>query len=234
MTGLSCARLSPMCHHDMRIMDAGKTRKACLMKSGFLFGVGAVVVIVGAVAAWILISPLFIDEVVDEQFPGVPSTQALSTMPDDKKQTMAEEVLEAARGMPDKAMNEGRDAMTLTGAPVVLRAGMFRDADTIHKGSGAVGLYQLANGDHLLRFENLKVTNGPDLHVYLVRHPGPEASSDVTPENHIDLGALKGNIGNQNYTIPSGTDLEPFGSVVVWCDAFGVLFATASLTPPAS
>ncbi len=234
MPGLSCARLSTMCHHDTRIMDAGKTRKACLMKRILLFGGGAVVVVVGAVAAWILISPLFIDEVVDEQFPGVPSPQALSTMPDDKKQAMAEEVLEAARGMPDKAMNEDRDAMTSTGAPVVLRAGMFRDADNIHKGSGAASLYQLVNGTQVLRFENLKVTNGPDLHVYLVRHPGPEASSDVTPENHIDLGALKGNIGNQNYTIPAGTDLESFGSVVVWCEAFGVLFATAPLTPPAS
>lgn len=204
------------------------------MKRVLLYGSGAVVVIVGAVVAWILISPLFIDEVVDEQFPGVPSPQALSTMPDDQKQSMAEEILEAARSIPDKSMDEGRDVMTSPGAPVVLRAGMFRDADAVHKGSGTVGLFRLANGDHLLRFENLKVTNGPDLHVYLVRHPGPEASSDVTPENHIDLGALKGNIGNQNYTVPDGADLESFGSVVVWCQAFGVLFATAPLTPPAS
>lgn len=204
------------------------------MKRKLLLGGGAVVVVGGAVAAWILISPLFIDEVVDEQFPGVPTPQALSTMPDDKKQAMAGDVLEAARGMPDTAMDEAKDAMTTPGAPVVLRTGMFRDADGLHKGSGDAGLYQLANGDHVLRFENLKVTNGPDLHVYLVRHPGPLASSDVTADNYIDLGALKGNIGNQNYRIPTGTDIAAFGSVVVWCQAFGVLFSTAPLTPPGS
>lgn len=124
--------------------------------------------------------------------------------------------------------------MTTPGAPVILRAGMFRDADKLHKGSGDAGLYRLADGGHVLRFENLKVTNGPDLHVYLVKHPGPEASSDVTADNYIDLGALKGNIGNQNYTIPAGTDVATFGSVVVWCRAFGVLFSTAPLTPASS
>ena len=79
------------------------------MKRKLLLGGGAVVVVVVAVAAWVLVSPLFIDEVVDEQFPGVPTPQALATMPDDKKQTMADEVLEAARGMPDRAMDEAKD-----------------------------------------------------------------------------------------------------------------------------
>lgn len=204
------------------------------MKRTLLLGGGAVVVVVGAVAAWILISPLFIDEVVDEQFPGVPSPAALAAMPDDKKTEMADEVLDAARGMPDKSMDEGRDTMSAAGAPVALSAGAFRDADKLHKGSGSVGLYKLASGEHVVRFENLNVTNGPDLHVYFVKHPGPEASSDVTSENYIDLGALKGNIGNQNYTVPAGIDVSAFGSVVVWCKAFGVLFATASLTPSAS
>jgi len=203
------------------------------MKRPLLFGGGAVVV-VGAVVAWILVSPLFIDEVVDEQFPGVPTPEALATMPDEKKQAMAEEVLEAARGMPDKAMTDSKDAMTAPGAPVLLRTGAFRDADRLHKGSGSAGIYQLANGDHVLRLENLNVTNGPDLRVYAVRHPGPEASSDVTEENYIDLGALKGNVGNQNYTIPTGTDVGPLASVVVWCRAFGVLFSTAPLATTGS
>jgi len=199
------------------------------MKRKYLLGCGAVVVVLAAVAAWVLISPLFIDEVVDEQFPGVPTSAALSAMPDDKKQAMADEVMDAARNMPDTIMDEEHGAVTGPGAPLVLRKGMFEGADSIHKGSGAASLYQLADGGHLVRFEDFRVTNGPDLHVYLVRHPGPEASSDVTADNHIDLGKLKGNIGNQNYVIPAGTDIADFGSVVVWCQAFGVLFATAPL-----
>ncbi|MBT7363034.1 MAG: DM13 domain-containing protein, partial [Rhodospirillaceae bacterium] len=92
----------------------------------------------------------------------------------------------------------------------------------------------LADGNHVLRLENLDVTNGPDLHVFLVRHPGPVASSDVTDDNYIDLGALKGNIGNQNYAIAPGTDVAGFASVVIWCKAFGVLFSTAPLAPASS
>jgi len=203
------------------------------MKRAFLYGLGFSAVVT-AVAAWILISPLFIDEVVDEQFPGVPTPQALAQMSDETKAAMAGEVLDAARSMPDKAMEELRDEMMKPGAPVVLSAGAFRDADKIHKGSGNAGLYRLADGDHVLRLENLNVTNGPDLHVFLVRHPGPAASSDVTKDNYIDLGALKGNIGNQNYTIAPGTDLAGFASVVIWCKAFGVLFSTAPLVAASS
>lgn len=204
------------------------------MNRAFLYGFGISLVVTGAVAAWILISPLFIDEVVDEQFPGVPTPEALARMPDDKKAAMADKVLEAARGMPDKAMEDARDGMMTPGAPAVLAAGMFRDVDSVHKGSGAAGLYRLADGNHLLRLENLKVTNGPDLRVFLVRHPGPAASADVTAGSYIDLGALKGNIGNQNYAIAPGTDLSGVASVVIWCKAFGVLFSTAPLTTASS
>lgn len=204
------------------------------MKRAFLYGFGFSALVCGAIVAWILISPLFIDEVVDEQFPGVPTPEALAAMPDEKKAAMAQEVLEAARGMPDKAMEEDRGAMTEPGAPTALSAGMFRDADSIHKGSGSARVYRLADGSHILRLEDLKVTNGPDLHVFMVRHPGPAASSDVTEDNYIDLGTLKGNIGNQNYTVPAGTDVGAFRSVVVWCKAFGVLFATAPLNAASS
>ncbi|MEH6753411.1 MAG: DM13 domain-containing protein [Alphaproteobacteria bacterium] len=225
-----------------------------------LLGVGAIVVIVVAAAAWILVSPLFIDEVVDEkfpgvstpqalstvtgdtkpmlgkdeQFPGVPTSQALSAMPSDKKREMAADVMAAARSMPDKVMAEVKEPLARSGEPVVLRTGVFRDADRVHKGSGDAILYRLANGENVLRFENLKVTNGPDLHVYLVRHPGPKESSDVTADNYIDLGPLKGNIGNQNYAIPADADVGPVGSVVVWCQAFGVLFSAAALSPAGS
>lgn len=203
------------------------------MRRAFVYGFGFSLVVT-AVVGWILLSPLFIDEVVDEQFPGVPTPQALAQMSDEKKAAMAEDVLEAARGMPDKAMADAKDDMMTPGAPVALAAGAFRDADSVHKGSGDAALYRLADGNHVLRLENLDVTNGPDLHVFLVRHPGPVSSADVTDGNYLDLGALKGNIGNQNYAIAPGTDLAGFASVVVWCKAFGVLFSTAPLVPVSS
>ncbi|MEL6921688.1 MAG: DM13 domain-containing protein, partial [Pseudomonadota bacterium] len=42
---------------------------------------------------------------------------------------------------------------------------------------------------------------------------------------------LKGNVGDQTYTIPADVDLKQYKSVVIWCEQFGVLFSPATLTP---
>jgi hypothetical protein len=79
----------------------------------------------------------------------------------------------------------------------------------------------LGDGITILRLENLKFTNGPNVHVYL--------STDKTASNFIDLGRLKANNGNQNYNIPKGTDLAKHSIVLIWCKDFSVLFGSAEL-----
>lgn len=101
--------------------------------------------------------------------------------------------------------------------------GNFLDAgDGFHKVEGVAKVINLADGRTFLRLENLKATNGPDLYVYL--STGKDAS-DI-----VNLGRLKGNIGNQNYEIPSGTDLMKYNTVLIWCKAFSTLFGSAKLT----
>ena len=201
------------------------------MNQKLLYTGGAIAVVIIAVVAWVLISPLFIDEVVEEAFPGVPTLATLAAMSDERKAEIADQVLTAARGMSDHTMDESMDDMpaAASAGPELLRRGQFRDADSIHKGSGDAKLFRLADDQSVLRLENLKVTNGPDLRVYLVRHPDPTSSGDVKDSEFVDLGPLKGNIGNQNYAVPAGTDVTQFASAVVWCRAFGVLFASAPL-----
>jgi hypothetical protein len=46
----------------------------------------------------------------------------------------------------------------------------------------------------------------------------------------VSLGDLKGNIGDQNYEIPTDVDLEEFSTVEIWCERFGVGFGSATLT----
>ena len=46
----------------------------------------------------------------------------------------------------------------------------------------------------------------------------------------IEVGALKGNIGDQNYEIASDLDLSKYRAVTIWCKRFGVNFATAPLS----
>jgi hypothetical protein len=72
------------------------------------------------------------------------------------------------------------------------------------------------------------VDNGPDLKVYLSPEPS-SAEEGAFDDGSVSLGDLKGNIGDQNYEIPRGVDLERFRSAVVWCERFGVGFAVAPL-----
>lgn len=107
-------------------------------------------------------------------------------------------------------------------------AGSF--ASHAHTTAGAAQIYEL-EGRHTLRLQDFETSNGPDVRVYLV--VGPDASSveAVKKAGFLDLGALKGNVGDQNYAIPAGTDLAKYGSVSIWCRRFGVNFASARLQP---
>jgi hypothetical protein len=57
--------------------------------------------------------------------------------------------------------------------------------------------------------------------------PGPDLRVRVGPGDR-DLGALKGNRGDQRYELPRGADVS---SVTIWCRAFSVAFGSARLTP---
>jgi hypothetical protein len=73
-----------------------------------------------------------------------------------------------------------------------------------------------------LRFELFETDNGPDLNVYL--------RSSADPDDYIDLGDLKGNVGDQNYELPPDVDLDRYDLVDIWCVRFGVSFGSARLT----
>ncbi|MFK7792143.1 MAG: DM13 domain-containing protein [Devosiaceae bacterium] len=111
----------------------------------------------------------------------------------------------------------------------VVAEGSFQGADRAHQGSGNAMLLQTATGAHLMRFTEFEVTNGPDLEVWLVADTEPTSSRDVLDSTWVSLGMLKGNIGDQTYTIPDDVDVSQYGSVVVWCEQFSVLFSVASL-----
>ncbi|MCB0981756.1 MAG: DM13 domain-containing protein [Acidimicrobiaceae bacterium] len=97
-----------------------------------------------------------------------------------------------------------------------------------HDGSGRVLLVTAEDGTVVVRIEGLDTSNGPDLKVYLSANPvdGPGGAFD---DDAISLGGLRGNLGDQNYTVPAGTDLSRFASVVVWCDRFDAAFTAAPL-----
>ena len=190
----------------------------------------AVLVVAVLGAAWFFVSPLFIDEVVDEEFDlalpdGSLNMAKVMSMPEDERMSMQTDIMATAASAPDRASAEDMPA----DAPVVVATGEFTDADAIHKGSGRAILYALPDGRHVLRFEDFRTTNGPALVVYLASHPSPASAADVTDQGYLSLGDLKGNVGNQNYPIPADVDVAGYRSVVIWCELFDVLFSPAAL-----
>lgn len=115
-------------------------------------------------------------------------------------------------------------------APVEVASGRFRSLE--HRTSGRALLVRLANGSHVLRFEGLDTSNGPDLRVYLSKRPATLGWHDYGVE-YVELGHLKGNRGDQNYAVPRGIDVTAFRSAVIWCVRFEVGFGVAPLTPSA-
>ncbi|MCH8984840.1 MAG: DM13 domain-containing protein [Acidobacteria bacterium] len=183
--------------------------------------IGAIVVGIPILAlGWWLGSPLFITNEVDEEFP----MSAGAIVPVDMTPEEVEAEMETAADSPVDQTDE-----PMPGAdPVKLVGGVFVGADSFHEGSGRATIYDLGDGERVLRLEAFTVTNGPALHVLLVPNARPEGRDDVT--GYLDLGELKGNVGNQNYEIPADVDVTEFGSVVIYCEPFHVIFATAGLS----
>jgi hypothetical protein len=95
--------------------------------------------------------------------------------------------------------------------------------DGIHDAQGIAKVIPIEGRGNVLRLEDLIVTNGPDLYVYI--------STDKSASDFVNLGRLKANIGNQNYLIPAETDLSKYDTALIWCRAFSVLFGSAELKP---
>lgn len=187
-----------------------------------LIGAAVIVVIAGAAFGWWLLSPLFLNTTVEEEFP----FSATADMPVGMTQTEAEDIMQ---GMAKVDMEEMEDMPDEMAQAVALASGMFKDADSFHKGSGTATIYRLPDGMGALRFENLDVTNGPDLRVLLSTHPDPQNKAELNEAGYIHIEKLKGNRGNQNYELPPDADLESFGSVIIYCMPFHVIFSVAPL-----
>ena len=101
-----------------------------------------------------------------------------------------------------------------------------------HETKGAA-LISEVDGKLILSLKDFNTSNGPDVHVYLVKGDNPDQNS-VNKSGFLDLGVIKGNQGNQNYELPAGTNLDEYGSVAIWCKRFSVDFGGATLAKKTS
>jgi hypothetical protein len=222
------------------------------MRKGIRLGILAAIVIVVGASAFYLASPLFISTEIDEPLPK--GAELPSSTSEQFREFMAmseQERIEAGSRMSQEEKNQimldfsrtnssinepmekinqsSKQQTSLRGndaSDMLLTGSFIGVGDGIHDAQGNAKVIPLENGGDILRLEDLMVTNGPDLYVYL--------STDKSASDFVNLGRLKANIGNQNYPIPAGTDLTKYDIVLIWCRAFSVLFGSAELRAAAA
>ncbi len=137
-------------------------------------------------------------------------------------------ILALGRGISAPSM-----AVAQPGQPVILAMGQWQGSDSFHQTQGKAILVRVPDGRRFIRFEDFRVTNGPDLYVYLSGHPSPRTGTQLHEGAAFEVARLKGNIGSQNYELPADLDLSKVKSVAVYCKRFSVMFGSAQLiTPP--
>ena len=92
-------------------------------------------------------------------------------------------------------------------------------------------VYRQPAGSHVIRFEDLEVSNGPDLLVILSQAPLVNDRAAYSAAEYLSLGDLKGNKGNQNYEVPSDVNLGDYQTVAIWCRRFNYTFNAADSIP---
>jgi len=95
-----------------------------------------------------------------------------------------------------------------------------------HATRGTAAVVRTARGRRVLTLTGFATSAGPDLRVRIL----PGADTDGAARDAVDLGALKGNRGDQQYRLPGGVGAGG-STVVVWCRAFSALFGSAQLRP---
>jgi hypothetical protein len=148
---------------------------------------------------------------------------ALTVTPTLTADTVNDELVEAPPPAASGAQPSagGPSAGAAQPGPKELGKAALRGID--HDATGQARIVTLADGSTVVRLESLDVEPGPDYFVYLA--PG----EDVTEPEGARLGKLKAPRGNQNYEVPAGTAVQAPVTVLIWCRAFSVPIANATI-----
>ncbi len=200
-------------------------------------GIVALILAVALPGGWYLGSPLFIRTELHEAPPVALAPASPPTPSSDPAQAVdpGPDADQAPSGDPSPSADPApaatetprpaspTDSPAPDASPTTL-TGRFVGADDFHTGSGSAIVASSGPDHYVLRLEDFSVRNGPDLYVYL----SPDAAGYAA--GALELGRLKASDGSFNYAIPAGTIVDAYRSVVIWCKAFSVQFAHATLT----
>lgn len=188
-----------------------------------LLGVG----LTAAVLAFLAFRPdkLFVDDAVDETLSDAFVTETTEPAPP-VDETTTQPPTSSTNGTTPTTTKPTPPTSTTEApsGPIAIATGEFFGID--HSAEGTSTVYE-QGGTYVLRFEdNTDIQNGPDLLVWLLADDEHESG---IPSDYIDLGKIKGNVGGQNYELPSEYDPDVHLFVLIWCLRFNTPFAGAPL-----
>ena len=132
----------------------------------------------------------------------------------------------------NQRVNEAMPAPQSVAAGRPVESGRFYGI--AHPTVGTAAIYRREDGSRFLRLTSFNTSNGPDVHIYMVAADDAKDAATVEKAGFVDLGVMKGNIGDQNYTLGSDLDLAKYRAVSIWCKRFSVNFGAAALRPTPS
>jgi len=99
--------------------------------------------------------------------------------------------------------------------------------------TGRATVYQDSNGGCMLTLSNFSTSNEPALQVILLDGSSLADGQDLIPGSDKDrnIGELKGNQGEQSYTLPADVDFNRFNTVAIYSAGLHAVFGTAKLEP---
>jgi len=97
----------------------------------------------------------------------------------------------------NRRVDEGLPATQGGPSAQPLESGRFYSI--LHPTEGTATIFQMGDGTRFLRLASFRTSNGPDVHVYMVAADDAKDVATVQHAGFIDLGVLKGNVGDQNY-----------------------------------
>ena len=128
----------------------------------------------------------------------------------------------------NQKVNEAAPA-ALSSEPEALYTGKLEGK--VHQTSGRATIYKAPDGKQYLRLSDFATSNGPDVHVLLVRAGDKALDQEIVKGDldRVELGTLKGNQGDQNYDLPATADLNQYQAVAIYCERFHAIFGVAKL-----
>ncbi len=168
----------------------------------------------------------------------LPATPSGSAMPHESivpHETMAHESMAPAESMPHESMTPhqsmvpGESPGASPAALTTVAIGTFHAVDG--QATGTAALLHLADGSFEISFEDFSTPSKAHASVLLVTNADVTKTSQVDQKASLDLGALAGTTGMQEYPVPAAAAAQAMGyhAVVLWDTEMGQAIAAASL-----